>query len=97
MPPTDLNRLILVLTALVSVVGAVDAAVGGHYDLVVVFSLGALLQLVLLARLRFGRPAVPLRADLVAWLRQRSAEHGEPMEALADRCVAAVRADLDRS
>jgi len=95
MAPTDLNRLILLLAALISAVGAVDALVGGTYDLVLVFALGALLQLALLVRLQFGRPAVPLRSDLVGWLRQRAAEHGEPMEALADRCVAAVRADLD--
>jgi hypothetical protein len=97
MAPTDLNRLILLLAAVISAVGAADAMIGGTYDLVVVFSLGALLQIVLLLRLQFGRPAVPLRSDLVGWLRQRAAEHGEPMEALADRCVAAVRADLDEA
>jgi hypothetical protein len=94
--PTDLNRLILLLAVLVSAIGAFDAAIGRTWDLVVVFVLGAALQLALLIRLQFGRPAVPLRSDLVGWLRQRAAEHGEPMEALADRCVAAARADLER-
>lgn len=95
MAPTDANRLILLLATAVSVVGVLDAAVGGQVDLAVVFGLGAALQLALLLRLQSGRPAVPLRADLVAWLRQRSAEHGEPLEALADRCLATARADLD--
>jgi hypothetical protein len=95
MAPTDLNRLILLLATAVSLVGALDAAVGHAYDLVAVFTLTATLQLALLLRLQLRRPAVPLRSDLVAWLRQRSAEQGEPLEALADRCVATARAELD--
>jgi hypothetical protein len=97
MAPTDLNRLILLLAAAVSLVGLLDAAIGGAYDLVAVFGLTAALQLALLLRLQLRRPAVPLRADLVAWLRQRSAEQGEPLEALADRCVATARRELDGS
>lgn len=97
MPPTDLNKLILALAVVVSGVGAVDAAIGRSMDLVVVFALGAFLQLALLVRLQARRPAVPLRADLVAWLRQRAAAQGEPVGAVADRCVAACRADLDRT
>lgn len=97
MPPTSLNKLILTLAVLVSVVGAVDATIGESYDLAVVFGLGAILQLGLLLRLQAHRPAVPLRADLVAWLRDRAAVEGEPMGVVADRCVAACRADLDRS
>jgi hypothetical protein len=96
-PPTDMNKLVLILAVVVSAVGAVDAAIGGSMDLVVVFALAALLQLTLLLRLQAHRPAVPLRADLVAWLRDRAAAEGEPMGALADRCLAACRADLDRS
>lgn len=97
MPPTDLNKLILAASVVVAAVGAVDALVGGTYDLVVVFILAGVLQLVLLIRLQSRRPAVPLRADLVTWLRDRSAEQGEPIGVIADRCVAACRADLDRS
>jgi hypothetical protein len=96
MPPTDLNKLILALAVVVSAVGALDAAVGGSYDLVVVFVLGAILQLVLLLRLHVRRPAVPLRADLVSWLRDRASMQGESIGTVADRCVAACRADLDR-
>ena len=97
MAPTDLNRLVLALGVVVAAVGALDAAIGGSLDLVVVFALGGALQLLLLTRLGGRRPAVPIRADLVAWLRDRSAAEGEPIGALADRCLAACRADLDRS
>lgn len=96
MPPTDLNKLILAASLVVAAVGAVDAFVGESYDLVVVFVLAAALQLTLLVRLQARRPAVPMRADLVAWLRDRSAEQGEPIGVIADRCVAACRADIDR-
>jgi hypothetical protein len=93
--PTSANKLILALAVLVSTVGAVDAASGGQWDLLTVFVLGALLQLALLVRLQSNRPAVPLRADLVSWLRDRAAVEGEPIGAVADRCLAACRADLD--
>lgn len=96
MPPTDVNKLILALAVVVSAVGALDAAVGGQLDLVVVFALTGALQLALLLRLQSRRPAVPLRADLVGWLRDRAAAQGEPMTVVADRCIAACRADLDR-
>lgn len=97
MEPTDVNRVVLVLSAVVTSVGVIDAAAGGDVDLLVVLALSLLLQAVLLARLQGRRPAVPLRADLVAWLRTRAAEDGEPLGAVADRCVAACRADLDRA
>jgi hypothetical protein len=95
--PTDVNKLILAMAAVVCAVGAVDAGVGGDADLVAVFSLAGILQLALLVRLQGRRPAVPVRADLVAWLRDRAAADGEPIGAVADRCVAACRADLDRA
>jgi hypothetical protein len=96
-PPTDVNKVILALAAIVCAVGAVDAAVGHDLDLVAVFILAGVLQLALLLRLHTGRPAVPLRGDLVAWLRDRAAAEDEPIGAVADRCVAACRADLDRT
>ena len=42
-----------------------------------------------------GCGAVPLRRDLVTWLRRRAATTGEPLEAVADRAVAAYRRRLD--
>ncbi len=59
MAPTDLNRRILLFAAVAAAVGAVDAAIGGPYGLVVVFALVTVRQGALLLRLRFGRPAAP--------------------------------------
>lgn len=94
MLPTPTNRAVLVLTTAVAAVGVVDASVGRNWDLVAVFVLVGVLQLVLLVRLVGRRPSVPIRADLVRWLRDRSAVEGESAELIADRAVSAYRADL---
>ena len=91
MSPIQVDKLILAIAAVVSAVGAVDAAVGGQADLVAVFLLTGTLQAALLVRLQADRPAVPLRGDLVRWLQDRAAAEGEPVGAVADRCVAACR------
>jgi hypothetical protein len=92
--PTPTNRAVLWLTAAVAGVGVVDASVGQNWDLVAVFALIGVLQLVLLARLSGRRRSVPLRSDLVRWLRDRASAEGESAELLADRAVSAYRADL---
>ena len=92
MAPTALNRLVLVMTSLVLTVGVVDGIISQEWDLLAVFVAALALQLLLLARLSGRRPAVPIRGDLVAWLRQQAALGGEPMEAVADRAIAAHRA-----
>jgi hypothetical protein len=94
MLPTVTNRTVLVLTVAVAAIGVVDAAVGRNWDLLFVFALVGLLQLVLLLRLSGRRPAVPLRADLVHWLRDRSEAEGESPERILDRAVSAYRAGL---
>lgn len=94
MVPTVTNRAVLLLTLVVAVVGAVDAAVGGVWDLFTVFSLVGVLQLVLLLRLSGRRPAVPVRADLVRWLRDRAAAEGETPERIIDRALGAYRAGM---
>lgn len=94
MLPTVTNRTVLVLTVAVALIGAVDAAVGRNWDLLTVFALLGLLQLVLLLRLSARRPAVPLRADLVRWLRDRAEAEGESTDRIVDRAVSAYRADL---
>lgn len=91
------HRFALTVTAVVAAVGAVDAAIGATWDLFAVFSLILVLVAVVLLGIRSDRTAVPLRSDLVAWLRRRVALTGEPVEVIADRCIAACRADLDRS
>jgi len=92
MAPTTLNRVVLLMSALVLTVGVVDAIVSCEWDLLSVFALALALQLSLLARLSGRRPAVPIRRDLVAWLRAQAALGGESMEAVADRAVSAHRA-----
>jgi hypothetical protein len=92
--PTVTNRTVLVLTVAVAAIGVVDAAVGRNWDLLTVFALVGLLQLVLLLRLSGRRPAVPLRADLVHWLRDRAEAEGESPDRVLDRAVSAYRAGL---
>jgi hypothetical protein len=94
MVPTLTNRAVLLFACAVAVVGGLDAGFGGSWDLVAVFILVASMQLVLLLRLSSRRPAVPLRSDLVCWLRDRAALEGDTAELIADRAVSAYRADL---
>lgn len=92
MAPTTLNRLVLLMSSLVLAVGAIDGIVSQEWDFLAVFATALALQLLLLARLSSRRPAVPIRRDLVAWLRDEAVLSGEPMEAIADRAVSAHQA-----
>jgi hypothetical protein len=92
MAPTTLNRAVLLMTSLVLSVGVVDGIVSREWDFLAVFAMALALQLLLLARLGGRRPAVPIRRDLVGWLRDQAALGGEPMESVADRAVSAYRA-----
>jgi transposase len=94
MAPTTLNRLVLLMSSLVLAVGVVDGIVSREWDFLAVFSAALALQLLLLARLSVRRPAVPIRRDLVAWLRDESALRGEPMEAIADRAISSYQAQF---
>lgn len=88
------NRAVLLVTLLVAAVGALDAAIGRVWDLFTVFVLVGLLQLVLLLRISGRRPTVPVRADLVRWLRDRAEAEGESAERIIDRAVSSYRAGL---
>lgn len=94
MIPNLTNRTVLVAATVVAALGIVDAAASGEWDLMILFTALALLQLVFLLRLSLGRVAVPVRADLVRWLRDRADQEGDHVELLADRAIAAWRADL---
>lgn len=96
MTPTLLNKSVVGVALAVASLGALDASVGRNWDLAVVFALLGCLNSVLLLRLQSRRPSIPIRADLVGWLRARSAATGEPLELIADRCIARTRADLSR-
>ena len=86
--------VLLLVALLVAAVGLVDVVRSGGSDLAVLFAaLLVLLAAALVTALR-GRRSVELRPDLATWLREQSAATGEPVERLADRCVAAYRAGL---
>jgi hypothetical protein len=92
MAPTTLNRLVLLMSSLVLAVGVIDGIASREWDFLAVFTAALALQLLLLARLSIRRPAVPIRRDLVAWLRDEAALRGEPMEAIADRAISSYQA-----
>lgn len=91
MAPSGLTRLLVVSLTVVSGVGTVDAAISREWDLLVVLALTLGLSVTLLGRLEARRPAIPVRRDLVVWLRERAAVSGEPISALTDRALAAYR------
>lgn len=86
--------LVLAVSLLVTVAGAVDAVRGGGWDLAVVFGVVVALQVVALVVLHAGAPSAPLRSDLAAWVRRHAAATGEPAQRILDRSVAAHRAGL---
>ena len=92
MAPTTLHRAVLLMSSLVLSVGVIDSIVSRAWDFLAVFTMALALQVLLLVRLTGRRPAVPIRRDLVMWLRDRAALGGEPMEAVADRAISAYRA-----
>jgi hypothetical protein len=92
MAPTKLNRAVLLMTSVVLAVGVIDSIASREWDFLAVFAMALALQLLLLARLSGRRPAVPIRRDLVGWLRDEAALRGETMDATADRAVSAYRA-----
>ena len=94
MTPTLRNRVVLLLVLVVAGVGLIESAANRTWDLAVVFALTMALQIVILVSVQWRRQSVALRRDLVEWLEDRAASSGEPVEAVADRCVAAYRASL---
>jgi hypothetical protein len=95
MSPTFGNRYLLLLALAVSGIGTAGAVVAGHWDLLAVFGMLDLILLALAVRSTGRRAPLVVRADLVAWLRQRAATHGESLDSLADRAIASYRNRLD--
>lgn len=93
MTPNNTTRILLVAAVLALAIGLADAAVGGEWDLFAVMTLAAIATAAVVARATWSRPAVPLRRDLTAWLRERSQSTGEPMGLIADRAIARYRRD----
>jgi hypothetical protein len=90
-----MTPVLALLTALViSGAGLVDGLRDQHNDAVVVLAALIALQGIALLWLGRGRRGVALRPDLAEWLHKQADATGEPVERLADRCVAAYRAGL---
>ena len=88
MSPTASVRMLVSAAIVVALVGVVDAGIGGEWDLFVLFALVLGIGVGLAFMLESRRPAVPIRRDLVRWLRDRAAASGEPMSAVTDRAIA---------
>jgi len=85
--------LLLGLVAL-AIVGVVDAVIGGVWDHVALFAMGAVLAAVLLLRTNLRRRTVSLRADHARWLVTRAQLTGEDVGHLTDRAIATYRSAL---
>jgi hypothetical protein len=88
------SRLLLGLVLVIALVGVFETVRSGHWDAVALFTVVALVIVVMLARSWVGTPLVAVRADLVRWLDQRSAEADERVESVASRAIAAYRDGL---
>jgi hypothetical protein len=88
------TAVLLVIALLVTAVGLVDVVRDEDSDLTLLFTGLVLLQAAALATALLGHRGVRLRPDLTAWLTRQAIATGEPVERLADRCVAAYRAGL---
>ena len=88
MSPTGTTKMLVAAGAITLTIGSIDAGISGEWDLFVLFVVGLGLNLTLLLRLQSRRPAVPIRRDLVAWLRDRASVSGESLSAVTDRAVA---------
>ena len=88
------SQVVLTVALLLAVVATIDAALGRHWDLVALEGVVDVLLALLLVGTHWGRPGVPIRSDLVRWMRRRAVETGEPMGTIADRAVATYRRDV---
>ena len=81
------NRVLLSISLVVVGVGALDALIGGEWDLLLVFTMTMTLQLVLWFRQRANRIPATLRPDLAHWLEHQSQRTGESFDDVLDRSV----------
>lgn len=88
MSPTGTMRMLAIAIVVVLGIGAIDAGIGSEWDLFALFAIGLGLSVALLLRVESGRPAIPVRRDLVAWLRDRASVSGEPLTTVTDRAIA---------
>lgn len=97
MAPDFFNRSVVGAMLLLAAVGVVDGVIDDDLDGAAVFAMVAFLGVVLLARMSWGRPGIPVRADLARWMQERAIEGDETIGQIADRALGAYRADLLRA
>ena len=88
MSPTATVRMLVTASTVVLAIGSIDAGLSGQWDLFVLFLIGLGLSVALLLRVESRRPAIPIRRDLVIWLRDRAAVSGESLTTVTDRAIA---------
>ncbi len=88
MSPTGTVRMLVTASVVVLAVGAIDAGIGGQWDLFTLFAIGLVLSIALVLRVESRRPAIPIRRDLVLWLRERASVSGESLATVTDRAIA---------
>lgn len=93
MIPDTRTRVLLFAIVVAALIGLIDAATAGTWDLVTVFALIAVSGAIAAIR-HGGRATLTIRRDLARWLAIRAADGGEPVGKIADRAVAAYRAGL---
>lgn len=87
MSPTGIAKLLVDASLVVLAIGAIDAGISSEWDLFALFAVVVGLNTALLIRLEPRRPAVPIRRDLVAWLRDRASVSGESLGTVTDRAI----------
>lgn len=88
MSPNGAVRMLATASVVVLLVGSIDAGIGGEWDLFALFLSGLGISVALLLRVESRRPAIPIRRDLVAWLRDRASVSGESLTSVTDRAIA---------
>ncbi len=79
--------MLVTANVVVLTIGSIDAGIGGQWDLFTLFGVGLILSIALLLRIESRRPAIPIRRDLVVWLRERASVSGEPLMTVTDRAI----------
>lgn len=95
MTSDHVTRLLVLATVVSAAAGLVDAAIGGEWDLFVVFAIVLVLGLALTRRVEGRRVSIAVRRDLAGWLRDRSTVSGEPLTAVTDRALGAYQERYD--
>jgi hypothetical protein len=84
----------MMLVALVSIIGVVDAVAGRSWDHVALHTMVLAVTIVSLSRTVASRREVSVRADLYRWYERRASDDAERIGTVIDRALAAQRDGL---